>query len=51
MASDSPSPAPALKIGQAAADFELSDSTGTRRRLSELAAAGPLVLLFYRGHW
>ncbi|MFZ0700212.1 MAG: hypothetical protein WBX13_06965 [Candidatus Acidiferrales bacterium] len=37
--------------GEAAPDFELSDSTETPRRLSELCASGPLVLLFYRGHW
>jgi len=32
-------------------DFELPDSSGTMRRLSEMVAGGPLVLLFYRGHW
>jgi peroxiredoxin len=37
--------------GTVAPDFELPDSTGALRRLSELAASGPLVLLFYRGHW
>jgi peroxiredoxin len=37
--------------GEIAPDFELPDSTGSLRRLSELAASGPLVLLFYRGHW
>lgn len=37
--------------GEAAPDFELPDSTGAVRRLSELCAAKPLVLLFYRGHW
>ena len=39
------------KVGQQVPDFELPDSTGTPRQLSELAAGGPLVLLFYRGHW
>jgi peroxiredoxin len=39
------------QIGSVAPDFELPDSTGTLRRLSDLVAAGPLVLLFYRGHW
>jgi peroxiredoxin Q/BCP len=39
------------KVGQRVPDFELPDSTGTPRRLSELVAVGPLVLLFYRGHW
>jgi peroxiredoxin len=38
-------------IGQVAPDFTLADSSGGTRRLSELVAAGPLVLIFYRGHW
>ncbi|MDE3170372.1 MAG: redoxin domain-containing protein [Acidobacteriota bacterium] len=37
--------------GEIAPDFELLDSTGVPRRLSELCAANPLVLVFYRGHW
>jgi thioredoxin-dependent peroxiredoxin len=37
--------------GEAAPDFELPESTGASRRLSELVAEGPVVLLFYRGHW
>ncbi|MBV8831447.1 MAG: redoxin domain-containing protein [Acidobacteriaceae bacterium] len=36
--------------GEFAPDFELSDSTGAQRRLSELVE-GALVLLFYRGDW
>ena len=39
------------QVGQTAPDFELPDSTRAMRRLSELTAYGPLVLLFYRGHW
>ena len=39
------------QVGQPAPDFELPDSTGAMRCLSELTASGPLVLLFYRGHW
>jgi len=39
------------QVGQTAPDFELPDSTGAMRRLSELTASGALVLLFYRGHW
>lgn len=39
------------QVGEKARDFVLPDSTGNQRRLSELAGAGPLVLLFYRGHW
>lgn len=34
-----------------ASDFELPDSTGGMRRLSDLVSEGPLVLLFYRGGW
>jgi peroxiredoxin len=34
-----------------APEFELPDSAGKNRRLSELTSDGPLVLLFYRGHW
>jgi peroxiredoxin Q/BCP len=37
--------------GKIAKEFELPDSTGAPRRLSELIAHGPLVLLFYRGNW
>jgi peroxiredoxin len=37
--------------GDIAGDFELSDSMGASRRLSELVTAGPRVLIFYRGHW
>lgn len=37
--------------GEIAPDFELPDSAGTPRRLSELCATRPLVLVFYRGHW
>jgi transcriptional regulator with XRE-family HTH domain len=32
-------------------EFELPDSTGAPQRLSALTSRGPLVLLFYRGHW
>lgn len=37
--------------GEFAREFELPDSTGVRRQLSELISHGPLVLLFYRGNW
>jgi len=37
--------------GDIAPEFALPDSTGTAQRLSELVAAGPRILLFYRGHW
>jgi peroxiredoxin Q/BCP len=36
-----------MKIGEAAADFELPDQHGIPRRLSELATGGLLVLFFY----
>lgn len=39
------------KPGEAAPDFELPDSTGAPRRMSDLCSANPLVLVFYRGHW
>ncbi|MFZ0211975.1 MAG: hypothetical protein WBE20_03735 [Candidatus Acidiferrales bacterium] len=54
MATSSPSPHPIgtlPKAGQLAPEFALPDSTGASPRLSELTAGGPLVLLFYRGHW
>ncbi|WP_217169235.1 peroxiredoxin [Streptomyces sp. AC512_CC834] len=37
----------ALGVGDTVEDFELPDETGTRRRLSELLADGPVVLFFY----
>ncbi len=39
------------QVGQVAPDFVLPDSHGTPCRLSELVAKGPLVLIFFRGHW
>ena len=33
--------------GDVVDDFELADETGTRRRLSEFLATGPVVLFFY----
>jgi peroxiredoxin Q/BCP len=33
--------------GDRAPDFELADEDGVRRKLSDLAAAGPVVLFFY----
>ena len=40
-----------LEAGDAAPEFEVLDSTGATRRMRELAAAGPVIFLFYRGHW
>ena len=36
-----------MKEGDVVPDFELSDQDGTRRSLSTLLAAGPVVLFFY----
>ncbi|SBV25581.1 peroxiredoxin [Micromonospora krabiensis] len=36
-----------LDVGDVVEDFALPDQTGTVRRLSELLAAGPVVLFFY----
>ena len=36
-----------MQPGATVPDFELSDETGTRRRLSELLGHGPVVLFFY----
>ena len=36
-----------MQPGDTAPDFELPDEDGTPRRLSELAADGPVVLFFY----
>jgi len=44
-------PAKMPAAGELAPDFELPDSTGTTRRLSELLSRGTLVLVFYRGDW
>ena len=36
-----------ISAGDTAPDFELPDETGANRKLSELAADGPVVLFFY----
>jgi peroxiredoxin Q/BCP len=36
-----------METGDKAPDFELSDETGTARRLSDFLATGPVVLYFY----
>jgi peroxiredoxin len=38
-------------VGDRVPDFTLPDSTGAPRSLGSLVDAGPLVLLFFRGHW
>ncbi len=41
----------ALALGAAAPNFTLLDQDGVSTALHDLAAKGPLVLVFYRGHW
>ncbi|EAR26053.1 hypothetical protein A20C1_09239 [marine actinobacterium PHSC20C1] len=41
----------ALKVGENAPDFALTDATGNTVRLTELLDAGPVVIAFYRGAW
>ena len=41
----------ALKAGQPAPPFTITDADGTRQSLAALLARGPLVLTFYRGIW
>jgi peroxiredoxin len=38
-------------VGESAPEFELTDSTGVVRRLSEIVSGGLGVIVFYRGHW
>ncbi len=38
-------------VGSVAPDFTARDATGAPRRLADLCAERPLVLVFYRGHW
>ena len=47
-----PSPDTALRVGQKAPDFTLSDANGTPQTLSQLRQGKRAVLLiFYRGYW
>jgi peroxiredoxin Q/BCP len=39
------------EVSAVAPDFTLPDQDGTARRLADLCADEPLVLVFYRGHW
>src|SRR5713226_8165769 len=39
-----------IKVGATFPDYELPDHTGTRRKLSELQAQDPLILILSRGH-
>lgn len=40
-----------LSTFDAAPDFTLPDQTGAAVSLAEVRAAGPVLLVFYRGHW
>ena len=40
-----------LKPGATFPDFELTDHTGTRRKLSELQGNDPMILILSRGHY
>ncbi len=40
-----------LQTGQQAPDFTLADAAGQPVSLAALLAAGPVVLVFYRGNW
>jgi hypothetical protein len=41
----------ALKVGEPAPDFTLSDAAGRSVTLSEFRGKKPVVLVFYRGAW
>ena len=43
--------APGLAVGERAPDFQLPDALGKIVSLRERLAAGPVVLVFYRGEW
>jgi peroxiredoxin len=38
-------------LGAVAPDVQALDANGSLRRLADLCAEHPLVLVFYRGHW
>jgi peroxiredoxin len=44
-------PTDAVKAGDRVAPFTLDDATGTPVSLDQLVAAGPAVIVFYRGGW
>lgn len=41
----------AIKVGDTAPDFMLSDNSGNKVTLSEAVKESPVVLVFYRGSW
>src|SRR6202453_2690703 len=44
-------PAEAVKVGDHLESFTLDDATRTAVSLGQLVAAGPAVVVFYRGGW
>src|ERR671919_2684648 len=40
-----------IRPGAVFPDYELTDQTGTRRRLSELQGSDPMILVLSRGHF
>lgn len=46
-----PQPAKEWNIGEAAPDFLLTNQDGNTVRLSSFRGKGPVLLVFYRGHW
>ena len=42
---------PDIRVGAAFPDYELTDHTGTRRKLSELQGEDPMILVLSRGHF
>jgi len=46
-----PNDALVVKVGTTAPELELSNTDGTILSLSQAIAAGPVVLVFYRGDW
>ncbi|MCA9243444.1 MAG: redoxin domain-containing protein [Phycisphaerales bacterium] len=46
-----PPGAEAMGIGAAAPDFTLTDQTGRPVELARELQSGPMLLVFYRGHW
>ena len=41
----------ALRIGDVAPDFDVAGLGGARVQLATLRESGPVVIIFYRGHW
>ena len=41
----------ALQPGQSITDFELPDANGKTVKSTDLRAYGPVLIMFYRGHW